>query len=420
MKQLLLFLLAIFFSISLNAQVVNDSVHMGAGYSNEIFYQLNSHSKTSVPFTGVNGWDIGFEVTLMDASIISDPNSISVYLVPNADSNAYATLDTTGYTTWPQQFNSDTSWSKGAFNVRENVLNPFDFGWGVYDINTHTVYGDSLFLIKKGSELYKFWIREKTGTGDYIIRYANLTSGGADMNLTLPAATYPTKNFVYLNLDNPVVLDLEPPSTDWDLLFTHYITVIPFPGPGPYPVTGVQSNFGVTAAKAYPVDTATVSYLNYTGAFSDNLSAIGYDWKTYDMQLNQYVIEDSLIYFVKAKDNSIYSLRFTGFDNTNGDIFFETEQLLTGIDELNGNITQAAVYPNPSNDYTTIVYQSKTVADVKARLFDIAGNEVSNASFKAVQGLNHESLVLPASQGLYHLMLINGDQQINLNVMVLK
>ncbi|MCY7410125.1 MAG: hypothetical protein LH473_07620, partial [Chitinophagales bacterium] len=308
MKNILLFTLTILMVKSINAQVVSDSIHMNPGYTHQVFYQLSSQTKTHAPFNGAGGWDLGFEVTLMNAAVISNPNSIVVYKVPNGDSAKYASLSYAGYDSWEVLYNTDTSWEKGAFNIQANSSNPFDFGWGTYDFTTHAVFGDSIYLIDKGGVLYKFWIRKKTATGDYIIRYADLTNGGSDVDVTIPAATYGTKNFVYFNIDNQSILDIEPATSDWDVVFNHYITQIPYLGA--YPVTGVQSNFGVAVAKAYPVDVTTVSYLDYSSSLSKQLSVIGYDWKTYDFSINQYVLEDSLIYFVKSKNNAVNSLRF--------------------------------------------------------------------------------------------------------------
>jgi len=414
MKKLLLPILFFALSISLRAQIVTDSVQLGAGYTSQVFYQLAAQTKTSVPFAGPGGWDIGFQTTLMNASIISDENTIQVYKVPNADSIDYPTLDVSGYSSWTQLYNSDTSWNLGAFNTGESGYN---FGWGIYDPNLYQVFGDSLFVLVKGSDVYKFWIRRKSSAGDYIIRYANVTAGGSDVNLTIPALSYLSKNFVYLDLDNPSPLDLEPASSDWDILFTHYLTDLPYVGQ--YPVTGVFSNTGVTVAKAFPVDVNTVSYTNYLSDFSTNLTAIGYDWKYFDMIYFQYVIEDSLVYFIKAKDNVIYSLRFTAFNNTDGVITFETEQLFTGINEVSGNLSEAAIYPNPSGTETTIVYDAKANDKVNALLFDISGREVMKTSFEAHQGLNHETLSLPdLNSGIYHLVLDSRGQKINLKVMV--
>lgn len=392
---------------------------MGAGYTNQIFYQLGLQTKTHVLFAGPGGWDIGFQTTLMNASIINDGNTVKVYKVPNADSSQYATLDVTNYASWPQLYNTDTSWNKGAFNVQADPSNYFDFGWGIYDPspNVHAVFGDSLFVLEKGGDVYKFWVRKKTATGDYIIRYANITAGWPDVNLTIPAAAYSSKNFVYLNLDNQVPMDLEPLSDDWDILFTHYDTPLPYVGY--YPVTGVFSNTGVTVAKAYPVDLSAVSYADYVDLLSTNLSAIGWDWKFFDMNTFQYSIVDSLIYFIKAKNNTIYSLRFTGFNDTTGTILFQTEQPLTGIGAEGSDISQAAVYPNPCSAQTNIVYDAKATTKVNAQLFDVSGRKVMQTFFEAHQGLNHETLLLPAlSQGMYYLMLNTGNQTINLKMVV--
>ncbi|MEO5674329.1 MAG: T9SS type A sorting domain-containing protein [Chitinophagales bacterium] len=419
MKKILLPILICFSSFSVNAQAVADSIDMGEGYLNEVFYQLGTQAKTAVPFNGTGGWDIGFQTTLMNASIISDENSILVFKAPNADSTDYASLDVSGYAGWQQLYNSDSTWDKGAFNMGADPSNYFDFGWGIYDFNTHEVYGDSLFVLVKGTDVYKLWIRKKTAGGDYILRYANTTLGGGDVDVTIPAASYSSKNFVYLNLATPATIDLEPASSDWDILFTRYFTYIPYAGM--YPVTGVFSNTGVTVAQADSVDLSTVSYADYSAGLSANLTEIGYDWKVFIQPYGPYVIVDSLIYFVKAKDNSIFSLHFTDFNSTTGKTYFETEKLLTGIDELKGNLTQAVLYPNPSTDQVNIVCDALANSVLNVRMFDLTGRELLQYTYKVRSGLNVESLDLPeVSPGVYNLMLSTGDQQVALKLMVIK
>ena len=158
MKQIILCTSFVFVLYNLNAQAVYDSVNMNPGYTKEVFYNFNDKAKTSVAFSS---WDIGFQTDFMNASIISNENSITVYSVPGADSTDYATLDVSDYSNWPILFNSDTSWSIGAFNDGENLAT-WDFGWGIYDFNvTHEVYGNKIFVLDKGGELFKFWIRKK-------------------------------------------------------------------------------------------------------------------------------------------------------------------------------------------------------------------------------------------------------------------
>ena len=51
-------------------------------------------------------------------------------------------------------YNSDTSWNYGAF-VMNQSSDMFDYGWGVYNIQTHHIIGDSVFLINSKWKLEK-------------------------------------------------------------------------------------------------------------------------------------------------------------------------------------------------------------------------------------------------------------------------
>src|SRR5262245_30226059 len=116
MKQIVLLLTGFFLLNQVRAQVVEDQVNLGAGYVYQVFYNLNQVQST----VAVNTWDLGFCSTLMDAAVISNANTTTVYKVANADSSKYATImDTTGLAL-TVQYNSDTNWYKGAFNVNQN------------------------------------------------------------------------------------------------------------------------------------------------------------------------------------------------------------------------------------------------------------------------------------------------------------
>jgi len=413
MKNFFLLAAALFLSAAINAQTVSDQVDLGAGYVNQVYYNLNG-TKTSVD---IGSWDIGFCTTLMDGGIINNANTVTVFKASNVDSGYYANITSIVGLYLTAQYNSDTNWYKGAFNVRENSSNPFDFGWGIYDFNAHAVFGDSLFIIQKGSDYYKFWIRTKNSNGDYIIRYAKL-DGSPDVDMDIPAASYSTKNFIYLNLDNPTVLDFEPANTDWQLLFTHYITMIPYYGP--YPVTGVLSNIGFRAAKAGNVILSSVNPSDYISQLSTNESVIGYDWKRFNMSTFQYEIVDSLIYYLSWNSTGISnSIRFTGFNDTTGLVSFDVGQLSVGINEVKGDLTKAFIYPNPVQEEVNLVYDAKQNASVTAILYDMTGREVMQKQFTATAGVNNENLEVPKlSSGLYHLVLNSGEGKISMKVMV--
>jgi hypothetical protein len=421
MKNLLLLLTGIFtFSFS-NAQVISDQVDLGAGYVNQVYYHFNGTKST----VSSASWDLGFCTTLMDAAVISNPANVNVYRIAGADSTAYPYITDTAGLDLSLQYNSDTSWFKGAFNRSADPMNPFDFGWGLYDFATHKVLSTSLFIVQKGNDFYKFWIRSKEVNGDTHLRYAKL-DGSPDQDLVISTAAYAAKNFVYLSLGNPTELDLEPASADWQLCFTRYITDIP--GLGPYPVTGALTNLirlpiadpiGTKVAEARHVDLSAVSYADYENAYTTDISEIGYDWKYFDMNIFQYVLVDSLIYYAKTPGNSIYSIRFVDFNSTDGIISFETEQLLTAIGAVNANLTGASVYPNPATDHATLVYDAVQNADVTTQLFDFSGREVYHTEFAAKKGFNTLSMQLPKlAAGMYQLVLRTGTEQLPLKIMI--
>jgi hypothetical protein len=82
---------------------------------------------------------------------------------------------------------------------------------------------------------------------------------------------------------------------------------------------------------------------------SENADIIGYDWKSYDMDLGEYVLADDRCYFVTATNGNIYRLIFTGYGGSaTGDIdmsiVLEVESE-NSIHELTSNFN---IYPNPS------------------------------------------------------------------------
>ena len=118
---------------SLNAQtIVADSATMGAGYANDVYYSLDNGT---VATPAAANWDIAFYTNTWSAGIITnDGRSVTLWAYPTADTSGYATLDTTGLSTWPPLYNSTESWENGAFN--RNSKNHPDYGWGIYNVIT--------------------------------------------------------------------------------------------------------------------------------------------------------------------------------------------------------------------------------------------------------------------------------------------
>lgn len=414
MKNVFLLIMILLFAGNAISQTTASAV-MGPGYANEVFWKLQSGMSGQA---SINSWELAFRMGLQNSSIfINSANGVSLYQVPNTDISGWATLDTAGLNTWPQLFNSDTSWEFGAFD-RSTTVFP-DFGWGVYDMTTHVVNGDSLFILKLGTSNYKkLWIVKKD-FGNWTFRYANLDNTN-DQTVTLNATDYPDKNFAYYSVTNSTPLNLEPDNSNWDLLFTRYVTLLP-PDNMPYLVTGVLSNAGVAVARAANVDVNTAEANDYSNAYVNSISAIGYDWKYFDMNSSQYVIVDSLCYFVKLADGSIYKLVFTDFEGSStGVISWSQTDLVSSVSNLNLALSAAAVYPNPVHDRLQLVFDAKSsLNEVRLILNDVNGREVFSTDFPAASGINQRSFQLPELPvGLYLLALKSGNDEVHLKVMI--
>lgn len=337
--------------ISVNAQIIKDTVSIGAGYANENWYSLQNDEQGNAP---KNEWDIAFSTSSAGAGIqINSVIGTKLWVYPNGDTAAWASIDTTGINSWTPRYNSDTSWSEGAFNI--GVSSPYDLGWGIYNPITHEVIGDSIYILKLSNNSYKkIWIK-KLSAGTYYFQYADL-NGSNLVTTSVSKSPYSSKNFVYYSIQNNIIIDREPQSSNWDLLFKQYTAFIP----SPYSVTGVLQNKGVTAVKVYPVDTSYNQWYNHT--FQTAINTIGYNWKQYT---GSWQIEDSLVYFVKSKQGDIWKIVFTGFGGvSNGNFIFQKQKISpTSISEVYDTKLDMIIYPNPihNNEELYLLFDNKTL-----------------------------------------------------------
>ncbi|MBA2422639.1 MAG: T9SS type A sorting domain-containing protein [Chitinophagales bacterium] len=414
MKKLNIFLINLILFQQLSAQTT-DSISMNPGYTDEVYWSLPSGNAGSFP---INGWELAFRLGLQTSSIfINSANGVSLFHVPNTDTSGWATFDTTGITSWKELFNSDTSWEYGAFDISSTGFP--DFSWGDYDLNTHIVTGDSLYIIKLNSSTYKkLWIIKKD-FGNWTFRYANLDNT-EDVTVTINGADFPNKNFAYYSITNSQTLNSEPDNSAWDLLFTRYLTLLP-PDNTPYLVSGVLTNVGVETAEARPVDLSTVDLSNYTDSFTSNISQIGYDWKYFDMTLNEYFVEDSLCYFVKSINSDIYKIVFKSFEGSStGNISWEQTFLLTSLSPIQKQLESASVFPNPVTNYFDLIfYARESLSNVDIEVYNVDGRRVMHTLIDANQGLNQKKLTLPElASGVYLVNISTLNDGINLKMVV--
>lgn len=386
-----------------SAQITTNTVSLGAGYVNQKWYSLENGEVATQP---KDNWDIAFEASGYSSAILANTQkaNFALYRAPFKMSD-YSILDTTGISTWPLLYNSDTTWTVGAFNKGAILSNPYDLGWGIYDMNTHFVNGDSCFVVKLSAISYKKLKIVSLANGVYNFEYADL-NGANSFTQAVTKATYATKNFVYFDMTGNAVVDREPTTTSWDFTFAKYTAYL---SPStPYGVSGIVQNKGVNVAQANNV-AAPATYTAWsTEVFNTNITTIGHDWKTYNG--SGYSIVNDTLYFVKDKAGSIWKVRPVGFSLANGDFIFSKEKLAAstvGISEAGIAISEVAVYPNPSNgSNTTLVFSNTKSQSVSVSIVDMNGKVISTQGLEVAEGLTTHALNTQSLQaGIYFVKL---------------
>lgn len=406
-KVLVFSLIILLFSNNNPLQAQDDyDVSMGAGYVDEVFFSLkNGIVKTSPR----NTWDIAFYTQAFSAGIITnDGAGVALYVYPNAAIDGWETFDTTGMSSWTPLFNNTTSWEEGAFN--RNASGHPDYGWGIYNMNSHDVNGDSLYLIKPLDGVYRKLniVKKLSSQNKYIIRYANL-DGTNDKTDTLDVSPYVNRLNMAFSFTTGIV-DREPVLAEWDLLFTRYYALVQNT---PYPVNGILQKPQIAVAQA---ESVAPGYTDYTGmTFLTDADVIGHDWKTINMQTFQWEITDSLAYFIKAQDSAVYKLVFDGFSGGSSGTTAFTLQLLKPSSIETTQIQGVKVYPNPASENFNIQLNSK-LNGASLVLMDLSGRILLQQTIG--NELMHEVRLPEMSKGVYLLLITDGRKTFSSKILI--
>lgn len=399
----------IIFTLHLSASALEvteeDSVAMGSGYANDIYYSMNNGQVSSVDRTN---WDIAFYTFTWSAAILTNGAAgVELYTYPTTDTGGWASVDTAGLSSWKLLYNSPEEWEDGAFN-RHSKGHP-DYGWGQYNPITHNVVGDSLYIIKlQDGTFKKLWIKEKVSIDNlYVYKYANL-DGTGEREIELDCNEYIDKRFVYFSVSDGEIRDRDPNADTWDILFTKYMSIQP--DGTPYPVTGVLNNFDVAANKFEEI---APDYDDWTALPMDTVrSPIGYEWKVFELSTFSWAIVDSLAYFVQALEGDVFKLVFTNFEGTGtGKIgFIKSLTSATDISEIITETIDISIAPNPVIDHMNIAFPEGITGGVNVMIMDISGKMILKTEKVLEAGASKMDLNLANYKGgLYILTVIHED-----------
>ena len=437
-----LLIIAAAIGLQANAQPwVADSVEMGAGYGNDIFYNLVSGADVQQP---ANNWDIAFQMTkfgdpMFNASVRANHNKrdVQVYSLhkqASANFGALTPADTmVVYGT--QLLNEDTSWGRGAFtNNKSSAI--FDYGWGVYNGTTHFLDGDSLYLVKANGVFYQLWIQKYVSIGNvgYWFRVAKWDGTGDKTDSIKRVAPYTDRLFAYYDFASGTFSDREPSRKDWHIMFTQYLKDRVFgSNPSKYQnYVGVLSNIKVKVAPITGVIPNTVNsgnYQAYTPSASVFTNSIGDNWKRFDQGAFKWNIAPDTSYIILPDTangkQEYYHLQFTRFDGSaSGKIVFDTRLLATysvGIDKITGKDAGVfSIYPNPAgSDINIMVDAKQSHSNTALTVTDITGKVMMQTTINLNKGFNAYSVNVAAyPAGTYIVTVANDSWKLSDRIVV--
>jgi hypothetical protein len=176
---------------------------------------------------------------------------------------------------------------------------------------------------------------------------------------------------------------------------------------------GVLSNKDVVVAQVKPVNTSTFNFATLTAAdYKYEKNVIGSDWKQYDPNTNTWSIEDSTLYFVKARTGAIWKMEFTGFTASGNRIsYFNKTKMSPGlsVDPL-ATVKTFGVFPNPASSKISLVFENadNSVSNT-LKIFDMAGKLIESHRLESAPGFYANSLdIAHLPNGVYFVTIENG------------
>lgn len=380
MKQKIILILLVAFSTKLFSQCpTSDSTTMGAGYANDVFYSMQNGTVKTV---SNNNWHLAFSVqgsqfpvhpeTGVSIRVNSVKGNVLVKL-NGANPANWRAIDTTGLSTLPERLDSFKTWDISAFTKDYNYTKaPFNFIWGAYNNTSHNVEGSSVFVLyNKTTNMYKkIFIKALEYDTLWNVIISNVDNTDST-NLIFGKGQYPNRLFAYYDIVNKQLIDREPAKSTWDLVWTRYKDVVTqFNVTGAYPLSGILANKNTTMAKNIGKKCNEVWLGNVTAPYLTNIDNIGWDWKISPTGPPfQFVMEDSLVYFVKTNANKYYKVSFNGFTgSTSGKTYLSKNELSTSVRNIKTNA--ANIYPNPTNGLVKI---NSIEAILNIEIIDIKG-----------------------------------------------
>jgi len=385
--------------------IIYDELTMNPGNSDMVFYSIENGAVSSI---NQSSWDLAFDVSPMGSTIrINGGSGCELFLYGGLET--WENVDTSMIETIPNLYNDQSNWGIGAYSQGGDGM--FDIGWGLYDVVTHIVTGNKVFIIKLGDGTFKKTKIISLEAGEFIYVYANI-DGTDSQEISVVQSDYPDKNFVYFDFENGMLMDIEPENNTWDLVFLKYIADLG--GGFYYPVTGCLSNKNTSVQEVDGLFDPFYESDFSSELMSDLADEIGYDWKDYDMELGVYNVADDRCYFISEENGSVWRVVFTTFEGSetgNIELGIILEQpAVNEINDLNSsdNLNGMVLYPNPTSS-ENVNLEIKNNINATVYIYNSMGS-IASAPLRVNENSSINIQVNDLSKGVYIVEVRSTDE----------
>lgn len=277
-----------------NSTVLENVVNIGPDYEEQIYFSLSLDSVTGSH--NKFDWDLVF-MRDHDQIIPMLNGAKTMYAFKTSASDIAGIVDTIG-------FGAGKVIDRNAWNTDSIAM---DFVTSISPV---------YFLelgIKGVTSLGYYFVQFERNNGLLKVRMKkDNTSAVSELHISIPD----DKRCVLFSILNKQLLDIQPKSVDWDLLFTQYTTDIGMV----YLVSGIISQkdkIQIYKDTVGHFETISIEDID-ENRFDNRVDNIGYNWKSYDFNTNSYQLKSDVYIIKNVPTQTHYKLQFTDFYDQNG------------------------------------------------------------------------------------------------------
>jgi len=297
-----------------DSTVKTATIEMTSKYTNQIYFSFQKGAPLSSYIYDI--WDIGFRNYGEDELQI---------ILNGAKFMSAADLGKVNFET------ADTSGATFSYDSTNGDYDHYAIGkWWDLD-GSKIISKNHVYVINRGTNnsfrklgFVKFMVLGFENN-EYLIRFSNLDNTN---NFTAKIPRNSNFNFTQFSFSNGgEVLNVEPPSQDWDIFFNRYVaTLVTFDSINvatytPYIVTGITINnryVEVASDTSMVFDSITLDSIQKFN-FSNRPDYIGHEWKTFNLTGESYAVRPEINYVLKDINGFFWKFHFTFFYNEDGE-----------------------------------------------------------------------------------------------------